>query len=104
MANTARRLGVYVSRGEYEAGAGPGNGWKSSQDFRRKKKINGRKTRFQALEAHFETLGLAPDASLTDVKMAYREMVKLHHPDQGGSVHDFLKLQEAYEFILTEVF
>ena len=39
-----------------------------------------------------------------EVKTAYRDMVKQHHPDQGGSVQDFLHLQEAYEYLLTHVY
>ncbi|MCH7477338.1 MAG: DnaJ domain-containing protein, partial [SAR324 cluster bacterium] len=57
-----------------------------------------------AEEAYFQTLGLESSASLMEVKNAYREKVKQHHPDQGGSVREFLRLQEAYEYLLTQVF
>jgi DnaJ-domain-containing protein 1 len=101
----SRRLGVYLSKAEFEAasarqawdetfgkarpGARPGNG------FRRDAAVR---------EAYFATLGLPSSATLQDVKAAYRTMVKQRHPDQGGTVQDFLQLQEAYEFLLTEVF
>ena len=49
-------------------------------------------------------LGLTPAATVDEVKAAYRERVKAHHPDQGGKVPDFLRLQEAYEFLMTRVF
>ena len=53
---------------------------------------------------HFGMLGLPSTATLEEVKTAYREKVKEHHPDQGGTVPEFIQLQEAYEFLLTEVF
>jgi len=43
-------------------------------------------------------------ATLAEVKAAYREKVKERHPDSGGSVPEFLRLQEAYEYLLTQVF
>jgi curved DNA-binding protein CbpA len=43
-------------------------------------------------------------ATVADVKAAYRERVKQFHPDQGGTVQDSLRVQEAYEHLLTEVF
>jgi hypothetical protein len=43
------------------------------------------------------TLGLLPPYAVEDVKQAYFEKVKSAHPDAGGSVHDFLKLQQAFE-------
>jgi hypothetical protein len=43
------------------------------------------------------TLGLLPPCTVADVHMAYREKAKQAHPDHGGSVDDFLKLQQAYE-------
>src|SRR5947207_14567770 len=44
-----------------------------------------------------ETLGLLPPYTPEDVRMAYRERAKQAHPDRGGSVDDFLKLQAAYD-------
>jgi hypothetical protein len=44
-----------------------------------------------------EALGLLPPYTPEDVRMAYREKAKGAHPDHGGSVGDFVKLQEAYE-------
>lgn len=43
------------------------------------------------------TLGLAPPYTLEDVKQAYLEKAKLHHPDRGGSPAEFNALQEAFE-------
>lgn len=50
-----------------------------------------------------ETLGLLPPYTPEDVRMAYREKAKLAHPDHGGSVADFLKLQEAHDRALEYV-
>ncbi|MDR3544881.1 MAG: DnaJ domain-containing protein [Candidatus Limnocylindrales bacterium] len=49
----------------------------------------------------YSALGLAPGASLTDVKRAYRLLVKRNHPDAGeGSLERFLEIQAAYETLL----
>lgn len=42
-------------------------------------------------------LGLLPPYTPEDVRMAYREKAKEAHPDHGGSVENFLKLQQAYD-------
>lgn len=44
-----------------------------------------------------ETLGLLPPYAPDDVEAAYREKVKSAHPDRGGTVAAFRKLQEAYD-------
>jgi hypothetical protein len=43
-----------------------------------------------------------PEGSLTPekVKEAYRHAALKAHPDQGGTVQDFLKIQAAYEFLM----
>src|SRR5262245_51150158 len=43
------------------------------------------------------TLGLIPPCTVEDVKQAYLAKVKTAHPDVGGSVAEFRKLQEAFE-------
>ena len=97
----AHRLGVYVSKMDYE-----GNTRRRTWENPRKAGRHRTGTRGITLEqeAHFLTLGLPPGASLSQVKNAYRQKVKQHHPDQGGTVQDFLSLQEAYELLLTQVY
>jgi hypothetical protein len=41
-------------------------------------------------------LGLLPPYTLEDVKAAYRVKVLEAHPDRGGDVAEFLKIEEAY--------
>jgi len=116
MANAARRLGVYISRRDFEAEqAGARSQWTRGARFNGKRRKAGASAggnggdaaaskAAAAAEACFEVLELPTTASLLDVKNAYRRKVKEHHPDQGGTVQDFLRLQEAYEVLLTEVF
>jgi len=107
LAETAHRLRVYVSREEFErlngerfrrAFAGEG------RDRRDERRAPGGGHARSHVESQFAILGLTPGASLGEVKTAYRELVKQHHPDQGGTVQEFLRLQQAYEFLLTDVF
>ena len=44
----------------------------------------------------WEILGVDPKASRAAIVNAYRALVKVHHPDVGGSAEDFLRLQGAY--------
>jgi DnaJ like chaperone protein len=53
-------------------------------------------------------LGLTASAGDTDIKAAYRKLVKVHHPDRLSSASEehqrlakekFLKIQEAYEYL-----
>ena len=49
-------------------------------------------------------LGLEPNATLADVKKAYRQLVKTVHPDKNpapNARHLFQLVQEAYESIST---
>lgn len=108
MSEASHRLGVYLSRDAYERM----NGQRFRQeygDFTGRKGTNGHgagayRPSSNAVESQLAVLGLAPGATLHDVKSAYREKVKQHHPDQGGEIQEFLRLQEAYEFLLTQVF
>jgi molecular chaperone DnaJ len=45
---------------------------------------------------YYEILGIAKDAELSDVKKAYRDLSKKHHPDVGGDEEKFKELSEAY--------
>ena len=51
----------------------------------------------------YRTLGLAPGASLDEIRRAYRRLAKANHPDSAGeaALPRFLAIQAAYE-MLTE--
>lgn len=107
----AMRLGVYVSREAYEF-----SHWRRGREGARRSRRRGAAggasghgplhaaAGVRSAAYHLTVLGLAPGATLAQVKAAYREKVKEHHPDSGGDVAEFLRLQEAYEFLLTRVY
>jgi hypothetical protein len=43
----------------------------------------------------FDILSLTPNASIDDVKTAYRALVNIHHPDKGGNSDKFIQITEA---------
>jgi len=45
---------------------------------------------------YYEILNVSREATQTDIKKAYRDLVKLHHPDKGGSESKFKEISEAY--------
>ena len=51
----------------------------------------------------YAVLGIAPGASMAEVKRAYRRMAKVFHPDSAGeaAVPKFLAIHEAYEAIIA---
>ena len=48
-------------------------------------------------------LGLTSDATLADVKKAYRKLTRQHHPDHNnadpGAIDRFRRITEAYEYL-----
>jgi len=46
---------------------------------------------------HYNVLGVSPSASEQEVKNAYRKKARSTHPDQGGDVKEFQRVQEAYD-------
>lgn len=66
---------------------------------------------FESTERAYKILEIEKTASDTELKTAYRKMVKKHHPDKlkhlgeehlKGAEEKFLKIQEAYEQIKKE--
>ena len=57
---------------------------------------------------HYDILELKRDASLTDVKKAYRRLAVRHHPDRNmddaeGATSRFREINEAYEVLSDDV-
>lgn len=52
---------------------------------------------------HYRTLGIAPNASLKEIKKAYRNLAHKFHPDKNPdntfAVHHFHEIQEAYKIL-----
>lgn len=55
----------------------------------------------EAIPVCFHQLGFDHIASMSEVKHAYRQLVKLNHPDFGGSPQQFIALQQAYSQALS---
>lgn len=55
------------------------------------------------LERYYKVLGISPEASLKEIKRAFRSKAKILHPDHNDSPtahEDFLQLNKAFEIIL----
>lgn len=50
--------------------------------------------------AALRLLGLEPGASVAAIKRAYRRLAKAHHPDLGGAVDAFHRLDAAYRLLM----
>jgi curved DNA-binding protein len=48
---------------------------------------------------HYQTLGVAKNATPDDIKKAYRRLASIHHPDKGGDTAMFQKVEEAYRVL-----
>ena len=46
---------------------------------------------------HYETLGIAENATPEEIKKAYRKLASQHHPDKGGDTARFQEIQAAYD-------
>ena len=66
---------------------------------------------FKAADEAYKILELSENASIAEIKKAYRKMVKKYHPDkvihlgkahQKGAEEKFRKVQEAYEQLQKE--
>lgn len=50
---------------------------------------------------YLEQFGLPITATVEDIKKKFRDLVKKHHPDKGGSKSDFIEILEIYEKLLN---
>lgn len=49
------------------------------------------------MSAPTDVLGVALDATLEEIRTAFRRLAMKHHPDRGGDPETFQKIQAAYE-------
>ena len=49
---------------------------------------------------YYEVLNLTEDATVNDIRLAYKTLAKVRHPDTGGSNVLFTQLNDAYEWLL----
>ncbi|MNK66224.1 Dna-J like membrane chaperone protein [compost metagenome] len=48
-----------------------------------------------------EILGVAVDADKAEIRRAFRNASKQHHPDLGGDVRQFTAIQSAYDILMS---
>lgn len=48
---------------------------------------------------HYQTLGVAKNATPNEIKKSYRKLASKHHPDKGGDTATFQKIEEAYRIL-----
>lgn len=85
----------------------PANNVDDAIVFARQKHRSYEAGRHSELEGCYAALGLKPGASLDDVKAAYREKVKLHHPDlvrSSGADEDQLRESEQIMVVLNAAY
>jgi len=48
-----------------------------------------------------EILQIEPPVTEDDIKKAYRKLCLVHHPDKGGSNDEFIKINNAYNELVS---
>jgi curved DNA-binding protein CbpA len=49
----------------------------------------------------YDILGASKDATMDQIKAAFKKKAKAYHPDQGGNQDDFIKLKKASKVLLN---
>ncbi len=50
----------------------------------------------------YEILGLTTEATIDEIRTAYRNKAQIYHPDKGGQAEHFVAIQKAYEILSNE--
>jgi DnaJ-class molecular chaperone len=67
-----------------------------------RREVQNREVRNNATTSHcLDWLGLEGGTTVETIKAAYRRPAKERHPDHGGNVEEFKRLQEAYEMAMS---
>lgn len=53
-------------------------------------------------EKALKTLGIKENPTKSEIKHAYRLLVRKAHPDKGGDTKKFIKLRKAYEHLISQ--
>lgn len=48
---------------------------------------------------YYKILGVAKNASIDEIKRAFRKLSHQHHPDKGGDTEKFKEINEAYQIL-----
>lgn len=48
---------------------------------------------------YYQILGISKNATVDEIKKAYRKLASQHHPDKGGDKEKFQEIQEAYNIL-----
>jgi len=51
------------------------------------------------MKDYFCILEVSSEASIEDIRKAYRRLALIHHPDRGGDVRKMQDINEAYEVL-----
>ena len=87
--------GQQNSRGEQNS-----RGRRTRSDRRRSDRVDDAAPR-DSRAAALAVLGLQADAGPDAIKAAFRQLVKRHHPDVGGSADAFRRVSEAYQQLIS---
>lgn len=56
----------------------------------------------KTVESCCEVLGLPDDVKQEDIRKKFRKLVLTCHPDRGGDPNDFIRIYEAYSFLMSK--
>ncbi|RCW63386.1 YkyA family protein [Saliterribacillus persicus] len=51
---------------------------------------------------YYKILGVSRNATKLEIKKSYRKLVKIHHPDIGGTNEKFIPIQNAYDLLYSD--
>ena len=54
------------------------------------------------MKNYYDTLGVSENASNKEIKQAFKQLAKQHHPDRGGDQRKFKEANEAYDTLKNQ--